>query len=376
MFRSGARWLARVTLLVVTGLLSTRQVAAAVDEASRPAQSVGVVEVTVRGSAEDLESIRSVIGPEDFHGAETRWLWREHWDLAELLGGGSEAEGVVVCWIDLSEPRKARLYFADPLRQRFLLRELSLPDGLSELGREAVAQVLSMSVAALLEDSRAGISRAEAARVLIEGPPRSGPHVQSDPSPAAASQPSDLSATTASIGAAPFYAVRLYSDEAAVVHGPGIAIGWVSDSEVLRSTIGMSAQYEFSRVYVADSVGLKWSTVALRSSFELLSRIGQTNMSAGARAGLGLDFTHVEPRTGRREEMVSLTAARTSTSLALSVGLAACSRLGQRLGACLQLYGDFYPTRVHYDLELADGLTRVFVPWRVRPGLSLAIVLR
>ena len=85
-------------------------------------------------------------------------------NVFERRAGPSEL-GVRV-WIDLSDDKKASFYFADRAGEHFLVRSMALPDARSPLALEALGQVLELSVRALLEDARVGMSRAEVNELL------------------------------------------------------------------------------------------------------------------------------------------------------------------------------------------------------------------
>ena len=76
-------------------------------------------------------------------------------------------------WVFISSTKRvAKLYFRGPFGNRFLLRKLELQNGLDEVGRELIAQVVETSILTLLrseaglsrEQMKAGISDAERAR--------------------------------------------------------------------------------------------------------------------------------------------------------------------------------------------------------------------
>lgn len=82
----------------------------------------------------------------------------EHFDPQSLLAE-PDGDTRVRVFITLPSRDLARLYIRGPHGQRFLLRELTLRNGLDELGRESIAHVIATSTHALLH-STAGIDRA------------------------------------------------------------------------------------------------------------------------------------------------------------------------------------------------------------------------
>jgi hypothetical protein len=339
--------------------------------------SAARVEVIVLGRAADLEWIRGAMGPGDFGGARADFALGERWNLDEVFRPSANANAEVWCWIDVTTPSRARLYFADAERERFLLRDVSLPDGLSDLGREAIAQVLQMSVTALLEDRRSGMSRADAERVLAE-PPTPGPAPRPKPRPAPAQPPAATRSATrsATLELGAFYAARLDSTEVPVTHGPGVVLCWITSRGALGSLVAASVQYELPEEHMAQRIGLKWQTTALRLGFELAHTLGDREQRLGARLGAGVDFVHLTPERAASDPDVALTAERSITLGAGSAALGFCSPVASWIGGCAQIFGDFYPTRVRYELALDESRSRVLEPFRVRPGLALSLVVR
>lgn len=331
------------------------------------------VHVTVLGRPADLERIRTAadLGP------ETRWTLQEAaWDPGEVLGTAERTGALVRCWIDVSRGRRARLYFADAARERFLLRDVALPEGLSELGLEALAQVLEMSVTALLEEGE-GMTRSEAARVLqADSAPAAadvGTPVEADLAPDAALERSGSGSS--GLAAAPFYAVRAHGTEAPLAHGPGLALGWMNHWGDLAGGLWLSARYELEQTVTTPEVGVAWTTTALRGGVALLWSLGPSGVRAGGRIGAGVDLAHITPLSGTGDEPVTLTRDRVLAEPIVSAAAGVCAAVAARLGACAELFADLSPTRVRYALARGDARSDVFVPWRLRPGLALGLVL-
>lgn len=334
--------------------------------------------LTVVGTARDLDRVRSAFALDASQEVTLEWLLRPRWDARELLSHALPESAVVACWVDLSEPGRAKLYFVHRARARFLFREVPLEGGLNELGRETLAQVLEMSVRALQEDEYAGMSREDAARAL--GDPAT-PQGTAGP-PAGASQPARRpglrtaeTPSAPSLLLAPFYALRTYSSEAAFVHGPGLALGWVGSSAHWRTRVWATAQYELPRTVSKRWVGLEWSTVALRGVFVLNRQLGDT-VELGARAGIGVNVVRIAPTHGTGDGAVLLASSRSAAELVLELGLESCAALSARVASCARLFTDVHPERLYYGLETSHGVERVFAPWSVRPGVAVSLLLR
>jgi hypothetical protein len=336
--------------------------------AERSSESAeGAIELVFIGSEADWSAVRGSIGPDDLRGATQRWRRAEVFDKTQILGTGTDASVRVRCFIDLSDPTTAHLYFANRTTERFLVRDLPLSSGLDPLGREALSQVVQLSVLALLEDEQAGISREEATRLL-------SPQAATEPVPEAPPEPAPapVSSRPSGLGVAPFYSAKLHAPDAVVVHGPGIALGWVETSVRLRPAMFVSARYELEDEVWFDRIGMRWSTTAMRADFALIEALSSGALHAGAKLGGGVDLVSIEPRPV--DDQVMLEPERRVAVWAVDAGLTVGVSPVARLTVNLELFCDLYPRRVHYDLAEAGETAPVFSPFRVQPGLRLGVL--
>jgi hypothetical protein len=331
------------------------------------------IDIVVVGAEQDVLALSGALGPNDFRGADARIRRGERLKLDTLLHAGA-ADTLVRCYVDLSTPGRADLYFADRDAERFLVRQVALPGGLDDLGRETLGQVLTLSVLALLDDDAGTLNRDEARALLEEHrrEPSAAPStVEDEPEPETPSS----SPPSAAVGLEPFYAARVFASEALLSHGPGLDIGWVAGSGNDTNALWLGAAYELSRSLRADAASVTWSTLTLRGAFEHLSPVG-TSVAVGARAGAGVDWMSFTPGAGTNES-VELRAGRVTTSFLLHLGVGARVELGARLHASLRVFADFYPSRARYAVERVDGDgIDVLEPFRMRPGVALGLLLR
>ena len=82
---------------------------------------------------------------------------------------------LVRCWVDMSSPRRVRLFFAAGSGERFLVRDLAVSPRFDEMDQQALAEVLERSVTALLDDEQAGLDRAQAQALLESRRKRESP---------------------------------------------------------------------------------------------------------------------------------------------------------------------------------------------------------
>jgi hypothetical protein len=334
------------------------------------------LDVTVVGRLVDFQWARALVGPRGPGGLPSRWTRADRFEPLDILGGaGAGRPGTLRCWLDLSDPRRARVYFAAQASERFLIRDVELSGRFDELDREALAEVLELSLAALLENQRAGLTRDETEALLAKRSrpsPSSGKAAAPTPAPVAP-VPSPRSATGArawpgSGALEVFYAAQARGRALPVAQGPGLLASW-GRSAALREVLWLSGQVQLPATARRDQIGLETETVALRAGLGVTWPTGRRAFSA--RLGAGADLDHLTPRPGTGDASAALTSARWSSSLVGTAALGADARLGRRVSVGARAFVDVWPTQVHYDLQLDGVVTPIFSPWRVRPGLAL-----
>lgn len=365
-----------VNLLLVAAPLSARLEAEPDAGSTAPAtantsnDSRGVIELSVVGNAQTFEGLRGAIAQQSFAPATLRFLRAERFDARELIRENRESSDVLIrCWLDLSDRHHARLYFADRSAERFLIRDLELSGKLDELDREALSQALELSIRALLEDRRAGLTREEARSLLA---PANRPTPPTEPSKGP--EPAHGSAPSAhpSFVSGAFWQTTWHSSELGPKHEPGLLLSYEYPFAALRGSLWLSGQYQFEQSFREDRVGLSLNGVALRTGLELSRSFAGVGF-VGLRLGGGLDVVRLAPARGNSEDPLVLTAPRTRSIAALSSALLVGSELSPHLRVALGLVAEFPLTHVHYDLELAGARTRVVDSWPVWPGLALFV---
>ena len=137
-----------------------------------------LVEITVVGPVPDYQRLIAPIGARTPSGVPLLWNRIDRFNpLAELLRAEPPPPASVAlrCWIDLSDLRRVTLYFASRGGERFLVRELALSGRLDEVDQQSLAQVVEISIAALLENQDTGLTRAEAREILARAQPATSP---------------------------------------------------------------------------------------------------------------------------------------------------------------------------------------------------------
>jgi len=347
--------------------------------------SAGAIEIAVVGTEADLARVRELIRPKPGAGGSIRWRRLESFRAPQILDAAPDAgaRAATRCWIDLGNPRRAHLYFVGRSGARFLIRDVDLSGRFDELDLTSLAEVIDLSLAAVLENDRAGISRAEAERLLAPA----------TPPPAIVVAPRAVVTAPAGGEAAPpwshalragvFYAAETFAAALPVVSGPGVVIwGPVAAGASGRWQIGawVSGQYQIPGDASGNLASVRLETIAARAGASGSWALGARRSSHWAlevRAGAGADTIHLAPQAGTRSSAAALTPARWSTSLALTAAAGVTAAIGDRdrvrLGA--RLYTDVLPIATHYDVAVDGQSTTVVAPDRVRPGLIVDLTV-
>jgi hypothetical protein len=344
----------------------------------------------VVGTAEDLQRIRGVIESRNLAGPGARWSRVPRFDPMDILRGERESPNTALrCWIDVVDPRRARLYFAARSGQQFLVRDVEMAGAFDDVDRETLSQVIELSVAALLENERAGLTRAQAQAVLssreADAPTPAGP-APSPPPPALVQGPPPPRHFATGPMAAASYGARVLGADLPLVHGPGALLSWAGLGPRGALGVWVSGQYQLPQQEVGPAIGLRFETVAARGGVQGHLPFGGGAATRGdalgsgvafagvtGRLGAGADMVRVTPRAGSADPSAVLTPARWSRSLVVGAAVACNWTLGRRVALGATASVDVLPTAVHYDLDVAGQTAAAFSPWRVRPGLAMEL---
>ncbi len=317
--------------------------------------SLSPVDIYVAGPPEEVVRLESAIGVAD---RPIRWVPIGRVDVDDVVRPPTDVGSQAArAWIDCSSPDRMRIYFANWNAERFLLREVPLPDGLNELALETVGQVIASSLSALMTDDHAGMSRTEINSVL-----RPAPATSELPPPPHWTARGSL-----------FYAVQTFAPEQAVEQGPGLMATLGPREGRWRPGVWVSGQYQLPETVDSGLIGVRLDTVALRAGAEVARSLGP-RVDLALRAGLGGDVIHVAPRRGTVDEgQTTLSPDRFSWGFAAQMALAGTVRLDAGFALCVALLADADLDRRHYDVAI-DGVTlRALTPWWVRPGLMAGV---
>lgn len=392
-------WIACALAVVITPLLvapkadaQSRQIAP--NRSTQPEQAnqfaSSNAELVLVGAPDGLRELASLCDELlTRQGVSVHVTHQDHYDADALFGDASR--GMTRVFVVLRDPRRARLHFRGPSGERYLFRNVALPNGLDAVGRELVAQVVESAIVALLR-TNAGMSREEANAELEreaegnEAPPSSGDSAAKSvtsgevPSPSRSTTraPVKPASTSGRLGASPW-------EPRAAAHYDAM---WSSDSVGFGHGLGLAAGLRFRR---RGSAGVelgatRWfeqtlSTAAVRASIARTSCYAlveagwsfTASHSAFVAAGPALGFVRVRPQSGAAD--VTLAAQQSSVLPALHVELRyEFSTAHGLFGAAARL--DYELVKTRYELDAGRARELLAAPAPLSAGAALSVGFR
>jgi len=329
------------------------------------------VDITLVGTADAYASLRARVGDRLPVGVPLLWNRIDRFNpLTELLRGPPppHAASTLRCWIDLADLRRATLYFADQRGERFLVRELPLSGRFDEVDQQSVAQVMELSVSALIENAEIGYSRAQAREILERAQP---------PAPVVvAAPPADLPSWHLAAGL--FYALEALGDALPLAQGPGaiLTLGRIEGATgggAASPGVGawIAGGYQIPIQARQPDVGVRLESLGARVGVD--ARWWRLQLRLGA----GADFTHVMPQPGSATPTTVLASPHWSTSFiataALVFRLPLERAFGPLLALSVALFVDAAPSTTEYRFADATGNHVAFAPSRLRPGVAFQL---
>ena len=306
-----------------------------------------------------------------------RWLSIDRLDIDQILERPPERSGptavavaaVARVWVDCSDPSRARLYFADWSTERFLLRDVATPDGLSALSLETIAQMIETSLSALSADRTAGMNRVEmgharsAARSKLRVARRASP-------PASALSPSSRGVLRgAGFRAGLAHRAQPGSRRGATARARG---AWRLGGWLTRS---VSAARDDRRRARGRAGG---HALALRAGLEAAAPVqaGERRFVLGR---AGARWRRDPPRGAAPcfrlgEPVLEEKKFYWDTMVQFAAGMEI--RLDPHLALDVAILLDVDLVLRHYDVDLVGGTTRLATPWPLRPGVSAGLSWR
>lgn len=365
------------------GLLGRPNPACAAPEAgaaslTTPARPV--VSIVVVGDEAAFQRILPLQASHALDQFETRWQRMDRLEVVDILERGKGAGVALHCYADLRTPSDIRLYFVDRDTERFLLRRLPLPEQSEEMDREILAQVIELSLRALIEEKDTGLSRDEAVSLLRPpepAPPPPPPRpIDAPPPPPAPSPPARSWTVEADLR----YTLRLHSQQVPWLHGPQAAVWLGYGSQRLVPKAGMALGYTWHRRYQTRQAGLDFQSVTPMLAGRLDGAVGAAAgggpMWLGGHLGVGLELVDVSPLQASEGPPVALADRRMEALPVILLGLDFSVALQEHLALLLVASTLVDPSRVRYGVELPTGNHTVLTRYRVQPMLGLGVSVR
>jgi hypothetical protein len=298
-------------------------------------------------------------------------------------------------WILVPHAMLARLVFADRTHMRFLVRDIPLPQGMDDVGREIVEQVIESSFLALMQGA-AAVGRAEAHAALgsyvVSAPTESSPRTQvTQPKapPAPRSTPWVLTRDDPSMPTEPVVAART-SRHLTERLGIGYGVTWTGSDFGVQHGPGLVAGLELVRrsdsFYIAGTFDWHFTQHHRTLEFELSlqnSRFGldvgwakpvSTPMSFVAAAGPGVAVTRVHTSSYAG---ASARPSPDSSSFSLGARLQGGLQWGNSpLVMQLLLRADVSVYDAQFEIIRNGRRETLAQPWLLRPGVTLGAVWR
>lgn len=343
------------------------------------AEPTASLELQVVGSEAEASALKQALGTHHLFATRLRWSTADSFHPRELLRISRVHKqlprgSTIVCWIDLRDHAIARLYFVDPVHDRFMLRELTLEQALDSFEAETIAQIVELSAFALASDAAAGMSRNEAQAALAETRPEVVPQRPVEPEPAAVAIPSSTPVYACEVAAA--YVIRGYSTEIPWVTGPALAVALTRSNGIHQGRLELSSGYEIPRSFASEIGQAKLSAWTWRLRAESLFSVSQTaRLWLGANFAAGFDIVRATASAGTAQGDYQFSNPRIDTPLVLSPGISWLAELSDRLATRLLLALDVTPKPIVHTMTV-DGTSVVLTEaHRLRPNVSLGLVL-
>lgn len=366
--------------LPILAMLAVTRVTVAAPAGGEPGYGgrVDAAEITVVADETCAPRLRDVLA-EQLAGLVTKvdWSCRQRFDSEDLFRPASGGRPAVRVWIDVVTVGEARVTLEDDRSERFVVRRIPLPNGMDEVSREEIGNILRFAMIAVLARASETLSRAEARATLSSWPTHTAPGVSSKAptaGPLALVERGERRKPTATplFEVGPLWSLQAFSREIPLIQELALSVGLTRQSRPF--SVWIEAGYRLPTIYRAEPVGVALGANSVRLGMTLERRGGRrVSWGVGAAGGLNrISFapSHAVPSFEAAPEGHFLTA---TGRLLFVVDL----RAQAHLAIGLRLFCDVSTSDVHYDIhDVGGGNRRVLSAFGVMPGLSLVIAWR
>lgn len=341
------------------------------DSPSPASAQTPVVEVRVVGTEDSLMKLRLVLGNRTFGESPLLWSRADHFAPQQLLDLVPLSRVKIRCWIDLTDPKMAKLYFVAPKHDRFMVRELELMQRFGNFEVESIAQIVELSAQSLLRDAEAGMSRREVTDALAGHTPSDQAAKPPTPVP-----PNSLSPTRRGVGfgVRPTYGVTHYSGEISLHPGPGIGPYLFFEHTSRRDQLEVAISYALPRRVEHPVANAEIDRLEIRVGAHTAWPLGPTRRYfLGPQLNLALGSVAAHATPGDAPGAYQLNQSQRDVELGAGIGVRLGASWSPHLGADLSLDLQWIAAPVRHEF-LVDGSPEALTTGkRFRPGLILGL---
>ena len=275
---------------------------------------------------------------------------------------------LIVVWVDVTAATEARIYFRAAAGRRFVIRRVSLPDGMGPLVVEEIAQIVQSVLRALAADTAWALSLSEARAALNVPEPRPMPVIVV-PARATAVELGIALVGQSYASELPFAGdmeIAVAAMSRATPSSPPAAGGALGGRLVLG--YGMPAHF------TSGDLGADLRTAKLRLGL-LWEPWRRGNAAIRLGVSGGVDRVEYTPTVEVPGAMVA--AGDTFVTPLACPDVALRFDVSARLALTAAVLAEIALARVHFDAYDAGGNRHeILVPHRVRPGIAIGVEVR
>jgi hypothetical protein len=358
-------------------LIAASMVAAGITASEGARAEAPSVEIVATGDETATSAVESLVREllRDL-AVEIHWTRAPSIDPREVLSRRPPDVGLLArVWVDLSDPLGARMFIANATSDHFLVRIVPATKGDDDkkIENEAVAQIVSSSVQALLAGGNIGVTREAAVRqVELVAPPPVPDVIHVEPRTRPGS--TVLRELSGEVGA--FVALRGLGTGPILSFDTGL-MGTLAGPRrwPVRPILILALQWDAPRDWQTHTIGVQLEGAGGSVQAGVRTQLG-ARVSLQASVGLGPEEIRVDPQAVPNagfnpKSPFWVAAAMLTTRIGVEVLLVG------PLSAFAMAGGDIDTSGVQFNVNDNGTLSSDVVPWRIWPvallGASLAL---